>query len=65
MALYGMIGEGKTTQPILVETVSNVVQEHGAPDWIARTLEQAVGRAQVATVFPTTCVVQCQRGREE
>ena len=60
MALYRMIGEGKTTQPILVETVCNIVKEHGAPDWVARTLKQVVGPAQIATVFSATCVVQGQ-----
>ena len=38
-----MIGEGEDGHPGLVETVSYVIQEHGASDWIACALTDIVG----------------------
>ena len=56
-ALIGLIGEGKGVQPSLVKTVTYVIQEHGASDWIASALADIIGVTQIAAVFPATSVM--------
>ena len=57
MKLRRTVGKDERGNPRLIEAICKVVEEHGAPDWVASALTHIVGVAHLATVFPATSLV--------